>query len=403
MVDVLKSIFPSCPARTGVQFQLFASPHIKDTLRQYANLRVEDGDQSERAKEWGRPARNSNVYRALARRRVEHYLNGAQRSLAPGYHFTIRDFRLLVSVSLPGSIEQRSKIDEAITLRDSISATLRAADLFNVQRGAEDLINWCALFTNPDRLFQREPAKLRYDDGREIRDQIIDSDTLQDATPYGLHFGKLGHEEEQLEVRFYSIKSFPEEYPLWQMGALIGDLMQPSLQYPCPFLITMGVHVLDPTSSRTAITTNHWRATQNARSSFAQMMPDVQKKLEDWTDMAQTIDQGGAAVSMYHQIALFFPTAECGAGGRVREGGLAGTRLRVEQRRLHASPGFTGESSDDDVTGISRRSAPGEARIAQEIVECGPPRGLDRRMARHQNTHALAIGPARTAHDAGSL
>ena len=35
---------------------------------------------------------------------------------------------------------------------------------------------------------------------------------------------------EVLEARFYSIKSFPERFALWQMGSLIGDLMQPALQ-----------------------------------------------------------------------------------------------------------------------------------------------------------------------------
>ena len=304
MADVMKSIFPSCPAQAGVQFHLLASPHLRDTLRRYASLRVEDADHAERTGEQGRPARNSNVYRALARRRVAHFLEGAQRSLAPGYHFTIRNFRLLISVCLPGTIDQRARINEAITLRDSISATLRAAELTNEPRGADELINWCALFTNADRLFQRDPAWLHYDDGRAIRDQIIDRDTVQEATPYGLRVGRVGHDDE-MEVRFYSIKSFPETYPLWDMGALIGDMLQPALQYPCPFLITMGVHVPDPTGSRTSVTANHWRATQNARSSMSHVMPDVQKKLDDWNDMAQAIDQGGTAISMYHQVALF--------------------------------------------------------------------------------------------------
>ena len=48
-----------------------------------------------------------------------------------------------------------------------------------------------------------------------------------------------------MESRFYSIKSFPERFPLWQMGSLIGDLMQPALQYNVPFMLTMGIQLLD--------------------------------------------------------------------------------------------------------------------------------------------------------------
>jgi conjugal transfer ATP-binding protein TraC len=106
---------------------------------------------------------------------------------------------------------------------------------------------------------------LHYDDGREIRDQIIDFDTLQEARPLGLVFTKPGRDE-AMETRFYSIKSFPEHFALWQMNGLIGDLMQPALQYSCPFLITMGVQILDPTAMRTIVTANHVRATQNAKA-----------------------------------------------------------------------------------------------------------------------------------------
>jgi conjugal transfer ATP-binding protein TraC len=91
------------------------------------------------------------------------------------------------------------------------------------------------------------------------------------------------------------------------MGALIGDLMQPALQYNVPFLLTMGVQVLDPNSTRNAVTANHVRATQNAGSKMAAVMPDVGKKARDWTAAADVIDAGGALVSMYHQLGLFCP------------------------------------------------------------------------------------------------
>jgi len=50
----------------------------------------------------------------------------------------------------------------------------------------------------------------------------------------------------EIEVRLLSIKNFPPRFSLWNMGALIGDLYQGPLQYPCPFLITLGVHILEP-------------------------------------------------------------------------------------------------------------------------------------------------------------
>ena len=310
MVEVLISLYANCPASTGIQFHLFASPHIRAQLRRYANLRTEDADQASKAQVWGRPARNDNLFRKLARRRFDHLTGGTQSSLTQGFHYTIRDFRLMMSVTLQGDPNNLARRDEIASLRDGMSTTLRSASLPNRVCDAADLINWCSLFVNPDRITSTHAPDLHYDDGREVRDQIVDHDTIQDAKANGLHLWKEGGragEECGLEVRFFSIKSFPERFGLWQMGSLIGDLMQPALQYNAPFLLTMGVHVLDPNATRTTVTANHVRATQNAASKMAAVMPDVGKKARDWTAAADALDAGGAIVSLYHQLAVFSP------------------------------------------------------------------------------------------------
>lgn len=304
MVEVLISLYANCPPDTGIQFHLFGSPHIRPQLRQYANLRTEDSDQLDKAAAWGRPARNDNLYRKLARRRFEHLTKGAHHSLTQGFHYTVRDFRLVMSVTIQGDPEDLGLREQIVSLRDGMATTLRSASLPNRVCDAADLINWCSLFCNPDRINSSHAPDLRYDDGREIRDQIVDHDTIQDAEANGLQLWKEGGGP-GLDVRFFSIKSFPERFGLWQMGSLIGDLMQPALQYNSPFLLTLGVHLLDPNATRTTVTANHVRATQNAGSKMAVVMPDVGKKARDWTAAADVIDAGGSIVSLYHQLAVF--------------------------------------------------------------------------------------------------
>lgn len=308
MVEVLTSVYAACPPMTGVQFHLFASPQVHPALVSYARQRAEDIDIDARSTARGRTERSGNLYRLLARQRVGYLLAGANRSLTKGYHFTVRDFRLLVSVTLPGTADDERRIEELLALRASISTTLKAALFPNAVRGPADLINWCTPFLNADRLDNPHLPLLHYDDGRDIRDQIVDFDTEQKAHVHGLTLTKVGTDK-TMEMRFLSIKSFPESFPLWSMGALIGDIMQPALQYTCPFLITMGVHVLDQNTSKTQVTANHIRATQNAGSKMAKIMPDTERKLKDWTVTAQSLDAGGGLVSMYHQLALFIPRA----------------------------------------------------------------------------------------------
>ncbi|WP_264293911.1 conjugal transfer protein TraC [Diaphorobacter aerolatus] len=198
MAEVLVSLYANCPPGTGLQFHLFASPHIRHQLRQYTNLRVEDEDQAEKAREFGRPVPNENLFRKLARQRVNHLLHGTRDSLTAGFHYTLRDFRLMLSVAFPGNAEDLNRRDALLALRDSMAATLRSAMLPNRVCDAADLINWCALFTNPDRIAHSDAEDLnydddhwlRYDDGREIRDQIVDFDTIQDPHPSGSRSGR---------------------------------------------------------------------------------------------------------------------------------------------------------------------------------------------------------------------
>lgn len=314
MMEVLQSLYTNCPANTGVQFHLFASPDIQAPLLQYANMRMEDAEQYQNSKEWGRPARNSNLFRQLARKRVGYLLAGSQRSLTKGFHFTLRDFRLMMSVTVEGRADDLVQRRAVIALRESMASTLHSSTLPSKVCGAADLINWCAPFANPHRLVEGNTTWINYDDGRELRDQIVDFDTVQQPIDEGIRFSKPGHAQD-VEARFFSIKSFPEHFSLWQIGSLIGHVMQPALQYRAPFLLTMGVHILDTNATRTLVTANHIRATQNASSKMAAIMPDVQKKQEDWSAVANAVDTGGNLVSMYHQLAIFSSPDEATAAG----------------------------------------------------------------------------------------
>ncbi len=134
--------------------------------------------------------------------------------------------------------------------------------------------------------------------------------------PGGLRLWKAGGGP-AMEARFSSIKSFPERFALWQMGSLIGDLMQPALQYSTPFLLTLGVHLPDPHAMQAVVTANHVRATQNARSKMAEVMPDVGRKLQDWAAAARIIypdaDGAGTQVNVSGAIlAKYAPNKENG-------------------------------------------------------------------------------------------
>lgn len=308
MAEVLSALLTNCPTGTGVQIMLYGSNNLLHRFKAHANLRPLDPDAEDRAFEVGRPVRNENIYRALVRKRIDFYLKGTRRPLFEGQNYVLRDIRLLVSVLVPGKAVDTGKVDALLTLRDGMFSTLNAAMFGGITWTADHLINWLSEVLNAHKMFYGRQADdpLLYDDGRLIKSQIVDHDTVCRVTPHGLVFG-LPQEANEVECRFYSVKSYPREFSLWQMGNLIGDQFHSALQYPCPFLITLGVHILDFDATKNVMQMKAARATTNAYSAMSKFLPEYGDRKRDYDIVMKNLDEGHGMVKLYHQLALFAP------------------------------------------------------------------------------------------------
>ena len=307
MSRVLTALVAASPPGTGIQFHLLASPDIRHPLRRYAELRLPDDDVPEFF-ERGRAGRHTNIHRTMARRRVGHYLTGCRTSLVPNQSYLFREFRLVISVSLPGNPEDLSRIDDLLLLRGGVRATLYAAGFPSRVWTATDLINWISALVDPHRQFG-DCHPLTYDTGRELREQMIDRATGLQITQRSIELSN-PFEADTRELRLMSVRSFPPRFALWNMGSLIGDLYQATLQYPCPFMITLGVHVLDAEATRNWAYLKAARATTNASSTMARFLPDLSERKADWDIVLKAMDDGQQLVDLHHQVALFAVPSE---------------------------------------------------------------------------------------------
>ncbi len=307
MARVLGALFTEAPAGTGIQFQLLASPGIRAKLQEYARLRTPDELLPE-FETRGREGRHTNVHRTLARRRAAHMLAGRHRSLLGSQSYLLRHYRLLMSVSVPGSVDDLTRLDELVLLRNAMQATLAAAHLESEICDAGDIVNWVSQLLDPHRLLD-DAAPLTYDEGRELRDQVIDPATRLTIEPSGITTSNPAHPE-PLALRLLSVRSLPPRFALWNMGSLIGDLYQSTLQYPCPFLLTIGAQVLAPEATRNWSLVKATRANTNATSYMARFLPDMQAKKDDWDLVLKALDEGQQLVDLHHQVTLFAPPNE---------------------------------------------------------------------------------------------
>jgi conjugal transfer ATP-binding protein TraC len=311
----LKGLYARLPTDSTFQVHLWASPNIRDTLRTYASLRQPDPDHQAREELRGRPERNTNVHRMMARRRFAHLQRASQTPLAADAPMLLRDFRVFISVTIPGSIRDLSRVDQVLEVREGMCSTLLAAQLPARILNVEQLLELVAEWLNPARLRGTATTPISYDDLKLLSEQFVDRDTTGDwSDPTKAVLERLGGtEEESAELRFLSVQRTPKTYALWGMSALVGDMFQDSLQIPCPFLITMGVSVPDQQSMATAAIADKVQAERNATSDLAKYQPQTQEANEHWTNALRAIGAGGKLVWNYHQIILF---ARKGQGAR---------------------------------------------------------------------------------------
>lgn len=303
MAQILSSLYTGCPKNTGIQITLYGSPYIDNILRAYGNLRILDDRPASYSSPYGRTERNANAYRTMARRRVDFLKKAAREPLGPTVGSLIRNYRCIFSVNVPGNADDLALRDQVILLRTGMKSTLKAAGFPNREWGPDDLINWCASFLNPQRLFS-EGVRIEYDEYKDIRDQIVDRDTHTSIRSDKIIAWKQDSEE-HIATRVYTVKSYPKVFALWQMSSLIGDIYQGTLQYGCPFMITMGLFFKDRDAVKNITQMKQARATQNAESPLAKFMPQYAGQKEDWDMALRSLDAGDTLVDMYHSVALF--------------------------------------------------------------------------------------------------
>jgi conjugal transfer ATP-binding protein TraC len=311
-VSVLGAIYAKCPKDTGIQFHLLASSNIRGVLSEYGNQRVSDEDSREKAIPYGRQARNDNIYRRFARRRVAHLLRATHTSLTKGFPYILRDFRLVISFSIPGSPDSIIDVQRAIDIRDTAVNACGAAGIHARVLDANQFLNFTTEITQFHQSVgsksEMPRAVTRYDDMKELRKQVFSPDRLYVEQAFRILNYKphdIYEERGSAAVHMLSLKEYPDKKGLWEMSEIVGHMLNSAIQYKSPTLITMGVQIQDPEKIRAWVIANQTRATQNAKSEMAQIMPDIPKKKIEWDMAADILDSGGTMVSLYHHIAVF--------------------------------------------------------------------------------------------------
>jgi conjugal transfer ATP-binding protein TraC len=301
MGQILAALFNNAPPDTGIQIQLLGSPRLEELFHAYIEQRVPDAELEKYLPTRERWA--GNPYREMARRRTTYLQKARQKTFGPAVGSLIRNFRCVVSVTMHGDATDPVFLDALEMQRSGMESTLKAANLPSRRWTAGDLVNWCANLLNPQRLYA-DCQPLNHDGYKEIRHQIMGLDTRTSVRKDKIVLWR-GETDEHVAVRTLTVRNYPESFAIWGMNFLIGDVFQSSLQYGCPFLITIAAQMPNRDAVKNKVQLRQARATQNSESPIARFMPAFAQQKRDWDAALKSLDQGGQLVELYHSITLF--------------------------------------------------------------------------------------------------
>lgn len=291
-VNILTSLLTDVlPLNTDLQFILWASPKIGETLDRFEEARSKGGD----------------VYSWLAKKRTDFLKKGTNKSLTASGNYILRDFRLFISISKARSIDQDDSTD-LMTLREDMISSLKSIQIPSNSLAVEEFISVMSDILHPTSSVY--PTRQHWNQYETLAEQLYDPESKMTV-----HKDKLQIEnnEEIWEARALTVKDYPQSMAQWKMNDAIGQLFNTSLQIPCPFVTTLSIRLMNHERAVFDAQVKTINKEKTAKSPLAKFIPKISREFEDWSFVQQRLSEGDRLVKVYYQVMLFSKAEDGGS------------------------------------------------------------------------------------------
>lgn len=269
------------PAGCVVQFLQWSSPRIQPLFERWQTLRSSRGE----------------TYARLAKRRTDFLMPGAFRSLIPGSHYYLRNYRTFIVVGFSGAPDDFQKIS-LVALQKSIINTLRSVHCEAFLLEPNSFLSFLDELVNPTLSVQPYlPVWNEYD---PLNLQITSPESALTVYPHELHFNR-----NEMIGRVFSARQLPVYWAQWQMAQMIGDAFNEQLQIPCPTLTTLVVSIADQEKVQTKAAIKFARTAKQNQEGASRFLPILAHQEKDWRRAHEAILSGHKLVPTYYQVVAY--------------------------------------------------------------------------------------------------
>lgn len=278
---------------------------------------------SEMVEGWQLPRfRKGGVFRQLARFRAEMLRAGAWQTLASDGPFLLKNFRVVLSVGAPkGSPVTRADL---ITMRQSIVAALSSINVECMTVGPTELIQFIDDITCPSTGAGDDAAEYSpFDDlhrqcVRRDLVTIVRNDRLllnaQSLRPTGEVVDGVpelaNFRPTHFDVRSMAVRQFPQSWAPWDAQKIIGDILNPKLQLPCPTLTTVTGIVGDSEAALAKAGYKFTRTTSLADTKSAKLLPNLKHQAREWEDVSAKLKEGQKLIQTFYSVTILSPRGD---------------------------------------------------------------------------------------------
>lgn len=281
-IDILHSVLvESLPKGATADILLWASPKVSPAIDEFYQVR----------------SRRGGIYEKLANARRDYLLKGAYEPLLSDGSSLVRDFQIIITVSL-----MRDTYDDSalIGLRDTLLYSAKSINLSMANMPVGQFLSFVRDLVNLN--FETQPAASSWNPHESLARQVTDPDFALEVTATHVQVNQ------DWQVSCLTPVRYPKEWPQWAMTDLIGDMFKDTRRIPCPFMLKLSLHMLDSNKAEKKSTIKGARADQLAsKGNLARFMPRARKISEDWRFVSQRLEEGDALVGTMFQVVLFAP------------------------------------------------------------------------------------------------
>jgi len=335
-ISLLTAAFSdNMPDKSSLQVMSWASPHvgpILNTWQEARNLAPE-------------------IYQMLAARRTGYFEGSGWQSPLAGTAHLLRNFRIFVAGSLPGSLEKNKAVLSAA--RRNLIGALNGVGTPAKAMGPNEFMAIVDEWIRPLKTDHRDPPVWRSLD--PLHHQLSHGENAISVHPWRLVFGGTH------DVRCLSVQNWPEIWAQWQSANLIGSPYSDFQRIPSPFLTSFSFTVGTDTSDSTRANLKSTRSTQQADTDLARFMPMIKEQAQEWKYIAQKVREGHKLARCFYQVITYAPLrtgdeAEQAVRSLYKANGwrLARERYVQLQSFLNALPFFPSEGMTDELERLGR-------------------------------------------------